>query len=299
MSEVLNGMRVIKMYAWEKAFAEVIGSVRAKEVAALLNTAYIQGMNYTFFFIIGSISMLTTFVPYQLAGHEVTAFKVFTTYGYYSILRYTVTFALAIALRVFSELRVGFQRFEGFLRLPETDPRVQLTPAELQQHSAQSKPPTAWMEMQDVTSLLSNGSAEPLVIVENVSAGWVTGRAVLQNVSFTLRKGSLFCVAGPVGCGKTTLLMTILGELAPSGGKVRYQGSMSYAPQESWILSTTVRENILFGEPFDEEWYKQVIEACAFDADIDEMDAGDETEIGERGVTLSGGQRARYVPYCC
>lgn len=70
-------------------------------------------------------------------------------------------------------------------------------------------------------------------------------------------------------------------------------GSLSYASQESWILSQTIKNNILFGEPYDEEWYHSVVEACALNADISMMPAGDETEIGERGITLSGGQRAR------
>jgi ABC-type multidrug transport system fused ATPase/permease subunit len=89
----------------------------------------------------------------------------------------------------------------------------------------------------------------------------------------------------------------LLREIIPSRGTVGLEGSISYASQEPWILSQSIKDNILFGEDFDEDWYLQVLEACSLNSDISRLPAGDETEIGERGVTLSGGQRARFVHF--
>lgn len=89
------------------------------------------------------------------------------------------------------------------------------------------------------------------------------------------------------------MLYALLGELEKVHGTIDVHGSLSYASQEPWILSETVRDNILFGTPYDEERYKAVIHACALEADIASFVAGHDTQIGERGVTLSGGQKAR------
>ena len=115
----------------------------------------------------------------------------------------------------------------------------------------------------------------------------------VQNLSLTLEPGKTLGVIGPVGSGKTTLLYALLGELEKVSGTIDVRGSLSYASQEPWILSETVRDNILFGTPYDEERYKTVIHACALESDIASFVAGHDTQIGERGVMLSGGQKAR------
>ena len=136
---------------------------------------------------------------------------------------------------------------------------------------------------------------QPRVHLDDVTCAWVENTSVLSHINLDIQGSKLLCVAGPVGCGKSTLIMSILREILPTSGTVNVVGSVSYASQEPWILSETIKNNIVFGEIYDEERYLQVIDACALNADISLMPAGDETEIGERGVTLSGGQRARFV----
>lgn len=115
----------------------------------------------------------------------------------------------------------------------------------------------------------------------------------LSGVSARCKSGELLAVVGPVGAGKSSLLMAVLREIVPVSGKVHVRGPVAYAAQEPWLVSATVRDNILFGEPFDAERYLAVVNACALAHDFRLLPRGDRTQLGPKGVNLSGGQRAR------
>ncbi|CAG2107286.1 unnamed protein product, partial [Medioppia subpectinata] len=117
----------------------------------------------------------------------------------------------------------------------------------------------------------------------------------LQNISAHLRPGDLLAVIGPVGAGKSSLLMTILNELPVLSGSIETVGSISYASQEPWNFNNSVRNNILFGAEYNESRYKRVVEVCALERDFEIFPFGDKTLVGERGVSLSGGQKARIT----
>jgi len=135
----------------------------------------------------------------------------------------------------------------------------------------------------------------PQAVLEKVSCFWsqTSERPALQNVSLRATCGQLVGITGPVGCGKTSLLMSILGELPVFSGRISCTGQTAYVSQTPWVFSGTMRENIVFGMQFTEEKYKKVIEVCDLGKDIQRFPKGDLTEIGQRGVILSGGQRAR------
>ena len=116
---------------------------------------------------------------------------------------------------------------------------------------------------------------------------------ILQDVEVIADSGSLTVITGPVGSGKSTLLAAIAGEVSDRGGTRVCEGSLVYVPQIAWVFSGTIRENILFGESYDEAKYINIIEACALTEDIQEFPDRDQTVVGERGEVLSGGQRAR------
>jgi ABC-type Mn2+/Zn2+ transport system ATPase subunit len=118
---------------------------------------------------------------------------------------------------------------------------------------------------------------------------------VLKNVNLEVKSGSLTCIVGRVGSGKTSLLHAIMGELIRVKGDVRVNGRITYASQSAFIMNCSLRENITFGAPYDEEWYNRVIYACALQDDLDILPAGDTTQIGERGINLSGGQKQRVA----
>ncbi|KAL1005984.1 hypothetical protein UPYG_G00066440 [Umbra pygmaea] len=124
------------------------------------------------------------------------------------------------------------------------------------------------------------------------------GSLLLHSLDLTFTKGSLVVVVGKVGCGKSSLLAAIAGELIRHGGSVYIQGredGFGLATQEPWIQHATVRDNILFGRDYDSGFYQAVVEACALTDDLNILPNADRTEVGENGVTLSGGQKARLA----
>eukprot|EP00854_Cymbomonas_tetramitiformis_P004092 gene4092-5068_t len=151
----------------------------------------------------------------------------------------------------------------------------------------------------DCTSVVGAGAVSMEVAegitVEGASFWWESvGGFQVQNITFRVRAGELLAVVGAVGAGKSTLLAGMLGETG-GRGRVRLPANVAYCAQDVWVMNATVRDNILFGRPFDEGWYRQVLEACSLWADLDTFPEQDGTMVGEKGVTLSGGQKARLA----
>ena len=118
---------------------------------------------------------------------------------------------------------------------------------------------------------------------------------ILKNINFEIKQGEFVCIIGEVGCGKSSLLQAILNNMLSlaRGSKIYVNGSISYVSQIPWIRNATIKDNILFYQPYNEEKYNKVIELSQLRHDLEIFEAGDLTEIGEKGVNLSGGQKAR------
>ncbi|XP_006879633.1 PREDICTED: multidrug resistance-associated protein 4 [Elephantulus edwardii] len=267
MNEVITGIQIIKMYAWEKSFADLITSLRRKEVAKVLRSSYLRGMNLASFFVASKIIVFVTFTTYVLLGNVITASRVFVAVTLYGAVRLTVTLFFPSAIERVSEAVVSIRRIKNFLLLDEISQRnIQLPPDG-----------KTIVNVQDLTAFWDKASESP----------------TLQDMSFTVRPQELLTVVGPVGAGKSSLLSAVLGELSPSHGLVSVQGSIAYVSQQPWVFSGTVRSNILFGKKYEKERYEKVIKACALKKDLQLLEDGDLTVIGDRGATLSGGQKAR------
>ena len=131
--------------------------------------------------------------------------------------------------------------------------------------------------------------------MENVGGKWNAedSEKTLDDISLTVRSGELLALTGSVGSGKSSILQSILGEMPTCRGKVQVSGSLSYSAQEAWLFAGTIRENILFGRPYLRDRYQRVLAACGLEEDCGQLEAGDGTRLGDRGLSLSGGQRAR------
>nr|KAF6427058.1 ATP binding cassette subfamily C member 4 [Rousettus aegyptiacus] len=267
MNEVITGIRIIKMYAWEKSFAELITNLRRKEISKVLRSSYLRGMNLASFFVGSKLIIFVTFTVYVLLGNVITASRVFVTVALYATVRLTVTLFFPSAIEKVSEAVVSIRRIKNFLLLDEIKERN--------------------------SQLLSDGKT--IVHVQDFTTFWDKSleTPTLQGLSFTVRPGELLAVVGPVGAGKSSLLSAVLGELSPSQGLVSVHGRIAYVSQQPWVFSGTVRSNILFGKKYEKERYKKVIQACALKKDLELLEDGDLTMIGDRGTTLSGGQKAR------
>ncbi len=112
-------------------------------------------------------------------------------------------------------------------------------------------------------------------------------------MNFSIGRNELIAVIGGVGSGKSSLLAALAGDMRRTNGGVTMGATRAFCPQYAWIQNTTVRENILFGKEYNRKWYDEVVDACALRADLDMLPHNDQTEIGERGITVSGGQKAR------
>ncbi|XP_015783978.1 multidrug resistance-associated protein 4-like [Tetranychus urticae] len=269
MNEFIPAMRVIKMYAWEKPFAALVDYARKREVAKIRGAAYLKGVNLGAGTVSEKLIMFLILVVFILTGHHLTAKTVFVAMALVRQLQYTITFFIPLGISSGAEALISIKRIQKFLELPE-----------LEENNSQKS--NNWK------------TSEPVIECKNVELRWRDDHdPVLSGIDFKITKNQLLTVIGPVGSGKSTLLTSLLGEVKPSKGTMQVSGKMSYACQQAWIFAGTVQENILFGNEFDSIRYKQVIHVAALERDMKILPAGDQTVVGDRGASLSGGQRAR------
>uniref|UniRef100_A0A672ZD64 ATP-binding cassette, sub-family C (CFTR/MRP), member 10 n=1 Tax=Sphaeramia orbicularis TaxID=375764 RepID=A0A672ZD64_9TELE len=261
MTEILFGIRVIKFYNWESHFTQKVAHSRKQELSHLKAIKYLDALCvYTWAALPVVISILT-FVTYVLLGHQLTAAKVFTTLALVGMLIIPLN-SFPWVLNGILEAKVSLERIQRFFKLSNQD---------LQAYYA-----------------LGSNARTHFTVTENMKF----------NLDLGFEQGSLVVVVGKVGCGKSSLLAALTGELNRQGGLVFVadrEAGFGLASQEPWIQHASVRDNILFGKDYDPTFYQAVIEACALLDDLNVLPNGDKTEVGENGVTLSGGQKARLA----
>ncbi|XP_063223820.1 ATP-binding cassette sub-family C member 4-like isoform X2 [Bacillus rossius redtenbacheri] len=235
LQEILLGVRLIKMYAWEKPFISLVDQVRRAETKVMKKSGFLRG----------------AFLVFTLSASRIACFTV-------------------MVCMVFNEQPLNAEN--KFLLQEE------LTNAA--NHS------------RNVVCQETSGTA---VSMENVTARWDkwSNELTLSNINIRVKTGSLVAIIGSTGSGKSSLLHSILGELPLVSGAVGVEGGLSYAGQEPWVFGDTVRQNITFARPHDEQLYDRVVRACGLRADLEGLPRGDRTRVGERGCSQSGGQKAR------
>ncbi|XP_014007251.2 ATP-binding cassette sub-family C member 4 [Salmo salar] len=269
MNEVVSGIRIIKMYAWEKPFSALVNDVRRKEISKIMSSSYLRGLNMASFFAASKIIVFITFTVYVLLGNTISASRVFVAVSLYSAVRLTVTLFFPSAIEKLSETRISVRRIKTFLLLDEI--------------------------VKSKHGFLQEEKQEPNVDIQDLICYWDTSQDApsLQNLSLTVKSEQLVAVIGPVGAGKSSLLSAILGELPHDKGVLKVKGQLTYASQQPWVFPGTIRSNILFGKELHPQKYEKVLRACALKRDMELLPDGDLTVIGDRGATLSGGQKAR------
>ena len=272
MGEILNGIKVIKLYAWEFPFLKRIFGTRKKEVDYLYKAAYLNGVNTFTFTLLPFLVSLVTFLVYVYGmGKPLTSNKAFVTLSLFNILRAPLNM-LPMLIAFLVQASVSLERITKFLDNTDLD----LTAVE---HEPDDEYP------------LKMTNCDLTWINEEDSEGNVP--RTLKDVSFKVKTGSLTAIVGPVGAGKSSLVSSFLGDLAKLKGTINVHGDLAYVSQQAWIQNLTLRQNILFGKRFREQKYRRVIEACALKPDLEILPGGDQTEIGEKGINLSGGQKQR------
>lgn len=298
MNEIINGIQIIKFYAWEKNFAKVIEKTRKKELKAVKGSNYIMALLYSMW-AVSRVSLFLTLITYVYAGNVLTARKVFIVSAFYNILNDSMVHFWPLAIAFCAEGFVSARRLKEFLLIKETKPLVKSCKDGSTDAIKKEKD-----SVETFTSLLSTGrlhhpesTNKGLVSFEKVTAAWVNedGESTvgLSSINIKLEPGHLYAIVGSVGSGKTSILHAILGELELDSGLLEVHGALSYANQESFIFEGSVRSNILFTEEYDSARYSEVVSVCGLSKDFEIFEHGDDTLVGEKGISLSGGQKAR------
>ena len=267
MNEILSAMDIVKCYAWENSFRAKVGQIRSDELSWFRKAQLLSSVNS---FLLNSIPVLVTVLAfgfYTLFGGDLTPAKAFTSLSLFAVLRFPL-FMFPTLITAAVNANVSLKRLQDLLL---ADERV-----------LQDNPP------------LEPGL--PAIVIKDGNFAWDADgeRPTLSHINLEVPSGSLVAIVGSTGEGKTSLISAALGELpAMPGGQVVIRGNVAYVPQVSWIFNASIRDNILFGSPFNADRYRRAIRASALDKDLANLPGGDQTEIGERGVNISGGQKQR------
>lgn len=288
MNEIINGIQVIKMYTWELPFIKLVSDARMREVKQIRMTSYIRGVNQSFHLSTTRSAIFAAILAYILFDHNITAQKVFILTACFNVIKQSMTDYFAIAITQLAEVDISIRRVQNFLMFEEAQRPIDFKQTDKKESIAEN------LMRFGSTSSVDKKRRRKQVIIQNATAKWRPNLTenTLSNINL-IACGKLVAVIGPVGSGKTSLLHAILKELPLIAGSIEVIGNISYASQEPWLFSGTVRQNILFGKTMNKERYKTVINKCALAKDFKIFPHGDRTIVGERGVALSGGQRAR------
>ncbi|EFA03946.2 putative multidrug resistance-associated protein lethal(2)03659-like Protein [Tribolium castaneum] len=265
MNEVISGIQVIKVYTWEQPFIKLIQLIRRQEMRLIKIVNYVEALLTSFSYFVNRTAVFFCILTYVLTGNTPNAEYVYVVFSFYAILMSTLSMALPIAVSDILKTNVSVKRIENFLNLEEIQRKT-----------------------------------EPLnqigIKIENATAKWSKDsqdNTTLQDISFNAFPQQTVAIVGSVGSGKSSLLQLCLGEISLLDGSVQIGGKISYANQESWLFGGTVKDNILFGQPMAPDRYDEVIRICALVDDLSHFPHGDNSIVGERGILLSGGQKAR------
>ncbi|KAG5894560.1 hypothetical protein JTB14_021542 [Gonioctena quinquepunctata] len=281
MNEIISGIQVIKMYTWEKPFTKLVAVVRKREINQIRATSIIRAIMMSCNIVMARTAVFLCILTYVLTGNTLDATYAYTVSSFYGLLRNAVTQFFPQAITQFAETKVSVKRVQQFLLYEELPKGFAIEIGMLNGASENKRTVPESMEVG--------------VHLRNMSVKWLrfSTENSLESINFNVSSNQLVAVVGPVGGGKTTLLHAILKELSPVEGSAHVVGTISYASQEPWVFGGSVRQNILFGQKYVQKKYEEVVRVCALQRDFTLFPHGDRTLVGERGVALSGGQRAR------
>ncbi|ORY16179.1 multidrug resistance-associated protein 1 [Clohesyomyces aquaticus] len=274
MTEILNNMKSIKLYAWTTAFINRLNYIRNdQELKTLRKIGATQAFSTFTWSTTPFLVSCSTFGLFVLTQNKpLTTDIVFPALTLFNLL----TFPLAILPMVITaivEASVAVGRITSYLLAEELQENAVLREETVEETGDES------------------------VRIRDASFTWNKNeeRRALHDINFSAHKGELACIVGRVGAGKSSLLQAVLGDLWKIKGEVVLRGAVAYVPQSAWVMNASVRENIVFGHRWDPQFYDRTIKACALRDDFASLPDGDQTEVGERGISLSGGQKARLT----
>ncbi|KAJ6723967.1 hypothetical protein OIU74_008348 [Salix koriyanagi] len=267
-SEVLRNMKILKLQAWDTEFLHKIESLRKIEYDCLWKSLRLSAISAFVFWGSPTFISVVTFGACMLMGIQLTAGRVLSALATFRMLQDPI-FNLPDLLSVIAQGKVSADRVASFLQEDEI------------QH--------------DATEYVPKDQGEYAISIDDGRFSWDSDSSnpTLDEIRLKVKRGMKVAICGTVGSGKSSLLSCILGEIQKLSGTVKISGAKAYVPQSPWILTGNIRENILFGNPYDSVRYYRTVKSCALLKDFELFSCGDLTDIGERGINMSGGQKQR------
>ncbi|CAG8573111.1 6233_t:CDS:10, partial [Cetraspora pellucida] len=305
--EILQGIRVIKYYAWEDSFLKTLNKLRDKELGYTKFILVIRAIVTGVASVMPVFASILSFVVFVLTGGTLTSELVFSSLALFNIIRLPLKL-LPMVIAVATDAWVSIGRIQEILLADELEylPKIDFNAdkfaikvingefvwdgSPVYDKGSQRIPNDQFAESLSTYSLISTDDVDDDDVEHSPI---LTPQLRLSDINLTISHGKLVAIVGSVGSGKSSLLSALVGEMKKIGGEIIFGGTVGYCPQTAWIQNSTLRENITFGLPFDEEKYQRVIKDCCLEPDLAILPAGDMTEIGEKGINLSGGQKQR------
>ncbi|PIA49180.1 hypothetical protein AQUCO_01300204v1 [Aquilegia coerulea] len=268
-SEALVNMKVLKLYAWEIHFKNVIEELRLEECKWLSAVQLRKSYNGFLFWASPVLISAATFGTCYFLGIPLYASNVFTFLASLRLVQDPIR-SVPDVLAGGIQAKVALVRIINFLEAPE-------------------------LQNETVRQLCEVKDLKHSICIKSADFSWEENpsKPTLRNINIEVKPGEKLAVCGEVGSGKSTLLAAVLGEVSKVKGTIGVSGEIAYVSQTAWIQTGTIQENILFGSSFNEQRYRETLEKCSLVKDLELLPFGDLTEIGERGVNLSGGQKQR------
>ncbi|KAJ6593236.1 multidrug resistance-associated ABC transporter [Mycena capillaripes] len=320
LTELINSIKIIKFFAWEKRWIDRVLKARNEEMKWMVK-ARVNGVAlYCLWIVVPVFIPVISFLTFVMLGNQLTISTAFTAIALFGMIRQPLNVIPSFIVQVL-QTRVSLNRIAFYLDEAEVSDQVsslkrdrsgpslsELDEDRLGLERASFKWNKVEEAPEDKNSIKPSSETDSLLTAETETTTVNDHNFELKDLSVVFPEGELTVVTGPTASGKTALLLAVLGEMTsvPGGriimakntGKIDAYGNMhaiSYAAQSPWLRHQSIKDNILFGYPFDEARYNEVIECCALRPDLDMLQDGDATEIGENGVSLSGGQKARVA----
>ena len=316
--EILQSVRFVKFFGWESSFLERIGEIRKREIRAIQTLLAIRNAINAVSMSLPIFASMLSFITYSLSNHDLSPAPIFSSLALFNSLRMPLNLLPLVIGQVIDgwaslgriqDYLIAEEQHDDFIWDMEGTKAVAMDHADFTwERTATQDPDKAAPTKEQLKAAQKKAKAEKNEEKTNMETGRhsVAGDGAdsastltevepfrLRDMNFTIGRGELVAIIGGVGSGKSSLLAALAGDMRRTAGQVTMGATRSFCPQYAWIQNATVRENVLFGKDMDRHWYDQVIDACALRPDLEILPNGDQTEIGERGITVSGGQKQR------
>ena len=311
LNEFFAGIKIIKYYAWENVVNDKIQSIREKEISLLFKQMVLRGMNDVVSTVIPIAISIGVFGIYAANGNDLSPAKAYTVLSLFNLLQMPLRMVMMVLMTLANSM-ASLKRLDHFSKCEEriVEPNFDdssLAPGQIIIKNADYSWDTVQSKIHDEEGkkILASKKSQPCsspkkAKKDDPQENLLTVSTSRQEIPLTLKQVSLSCfpgeflmIVGQVGSGKSSLLNAVLNEIYKEKGEFRKNGTVAFIPQTAWLMNASIRENILFGKMMEEHRYKNILQLCELEKDLEVLPGGDLTEVGERGINLSGGQKQR------